>query len=113
MHPQSIKGPLHRKRGNLVKQLLRQFVKIFSLAAVCSLSSSAQPALQRFHQTHAAMGTIFTIDLNVSDQATAEQDMNLAFEEIDRLEALLSNYRPSSELSRISREAGSAPVVTD
>jgi FAD:protein FMN transferase len=59
------------------------------------------------------MGTIFTIDLNVIDQATAEQDMNLAFEEIDRLEALLSNYRPSSELSRISREAGSASVITD
>jgi len=32
--------------------------------------------------------------------------MNLAFDEIDRIEALLSNYRPSSELSRISREAG-------
>ena len=59
------------------------------------------------------MGTIFTIDLNATDQLTAEQDMNLAFDEIDRLEALLSNYRPSSELSRISREAGSAPVVTD
>jgi thiamine biosynthesis lipoprotein len=59
------------------------------------------------------MGTIFTIDLNATDQATAEQDMDLAFEEIDRLEALLSNYRPSSELSRISREAGSSPVVTD
>jgi thiamine biosynthesis lipoprotein len=59
------------------------------------------------------MGTIFTIDLYVADQATAEQDMDLAFEEIDRLEALLSNYRPSSELSRISREAGAAPVVTD
>src|SRR5439155_13765914 len=88
-------------------------VKILSLAAVCSLSSSAQPALQRFHQTHPAMGTIFTIDLNVSDQATAEQDMDLAFDEVDRLEALLSNYRTSSELSRISREAGSAPVVTD
>ena len=59
------------------------------------------------------MGTIFTIDLNATDQLTAEQDMNLAFDEIDRLEALLSNYRPSSELSRISREAGSAPLVTD
>jgi thiamine biosynthesis lipoprotein len=80
---------------------------------MCSLSMSAQPTLQRFHQTHAAMGTIFTIDINATNQATAEQDMNLAFDEIDRLEALLSNYRPSSELSRISREAGSAPVVTD
>jgi thiamine biosynthesis lipoprotein len=95
------------------KQLVHQAVEILSLAAVCSLSSSAQPALQRFHQTHPAMGTIFTIDINATDQATAEQDMNLAFDEIDRLEALLSNYRPSSELSRISREAGSAPVVTD
>jgi thiamine biosynthesis lipoprotein len=104
---------LHRKCGELVKQLLRQSVAILSLATACSLSSSAQPTLQRFHQTHAAMGTIFTIDLYVADQAVAEQDMDLAFDEIDRLEALLSNYRPSSELSRISREAGAAPVVTD
>ncbi len=59
------------------------------------------------------MGTIFTIDINATDQSTAELEMNLAFDEIDRLEALLSNYRPSSELSRISREAGTAPVVTD
>jgi thiamine biosynthesis lipoprotein len=97
------------KRGN---QLVRQFVTILSLAAV-SLCASAQPTLQRFHQTHAAMGTVFTIDLNTTDEATADEDMNLAFDEIDRLEALLSNYRPSSELSRISREAGSAPIVTD
>jgi thiamine biosynthesis lipoprotein len=109
-------GKSNRKCGDLVKrwsQLVRQSAKILSLAAACSLSSSAQPTLQRFHQTRAAMGTIFTIDINATDQATAEQDMDLAFDEIDRLEALLSNYRPSSELSRISREAGSAPVVTD
>jgi len=95
------------------ENLAHQAIKILSLAAVCVLSLRAQPPLQHFHQTHPAMGTIFTIDLNVPAQATAEQDMNLAFDEIDRLEALLSNYRPSSELSRISREAGSAPVVTD
>jgi FAD:protein FMN transferase len=91
----------------------RQVFKVLSLAAACTLPAVAQPPLQHFHQTHAAMGTIFAIDLNAADQATAEQDMDLAFDEIDRLEALLSNYRPSSELSRISREAGSAPVVTD
>jgi thiamine biosynthesis lipoprotein len=95
------------------KNLALQAIRILWLAAACILPLAAQPPLQHFHQTHAAMGTIFTIDLNVPDQATAEQDMDLAFEEVDRLEALLSNYRPSSELSRISREAGSAPVVTD
>jgi thiamine biosynthesis lipoprotein len=96
-----------------LNQLLRQSAKILSLTAACALAVAAQPPLQHFHQTHPAMGTIFTIDLNVPDQATAEQDMDLAFEEIDRLEDLLSNYRPSSELSRISREAASAPIVTD
>ena len=112
----SIQGTIDSKVRRFAKALeaTRSSTRqILSLAAVCSLSSSAQPPLQRFHQTHPAMGTIFTIDLNVTDQATAEQDMDLAFDEIDRLEALLSNYRPSSELSRISREAGSAPVVTD
>jgi thiamine biosynthesis lipoprotein len=113
---QASTGQSNRKCRVLVKrwnQFIRQSVKIISLAAVCSLLSSAQPMLQRFHQTHAAMGTIFTIDINATDHATAEQDMDLAFDEVDRLEALLSNYRPSSELSRISSEAGSEPVVTD
>jgi thiamine biosynthesis lipoprotein len=110
------RGCLKQKYGEVIrhlKNLAREVIKILSLAAACTVALTAQPPLQHFHQTHAAMGTIFTIDLYVADQASAEQDMDLAFEEIDRLEALLSNYRPSSELSRISREAGSAPVVTD
>ncbi|MDE3104256.1 MAG: FAD:protein FMN transferase [Acidobacteriota bacterium] len=73
----------------------------------------AQPAPQRFHQSHPAMGTIWTIDLYASDQATAQQQMDAAFDEIDRIEDLLSNYKPSSELSRISRDAANGPVVTD
>lgn len=95
------------------KKLAHRAFKILALAAAGTLPLTAQPSLQHFRQTHAAMGTVFTIELNVPDQATAEQEMDLAFEEIDRLEALLSNYRPSSELSHISREAGSTPVVTD
>lgn len=71
------------------------------------------PVQTRFHLSHAAMGTEFTIDLYSPDAATAEAEANLAFDEIDRLEDLLSNYKPSSELSRISREAGSGPVTTD
>lgn len=90
-----------------------QCIGALLLAALLSLPLAAQPVLQRFHQTHAAMGTVFTIDLYASSEDKAELAMNSAFAEIDRLEALLSNYRPSSELSRISREAGSGPVVTD
>lgn len=59
------------------------------------------------------MGSVFTIDLYAPDQETAQQWMQLSFDEVDRVEALLSNYRPTSELSRISREAGDHPVTTD
>jgi thiamine biosynthesis lipoprotein len=59
------------------------------------------------------MGTVFTIECYMSDRESADQVMDAAFEEISRLEALLSNYQPSSELSRVSREAGDGPVVTD
>lgn len=73
----------------------------------------AQQTEQVFHLTHAAMGTEFTLDLYAKDQATAEHAGELAFDEIDRLEALLSNYRSDSELSRVAREAARGPVVTD
>lgn len=69
--------------------------------------------LTRFRLTHAAMGTEFTIDLYARDETAAGAAGDLAFDEVDRLEDLLSNYRPSSELSRISREAGNGPVITD
>lgn len=66
-----------------------------------------------FHDVHSAMGSEFTIDLYAPDQESAQQWMQLSFDEVDRIEALLSNYRPSSELSRISRDAGAHPVTTD
>ena len=68
---------------------------------------------ERFHLSHHAMGTEFSLDLYAPDQATASQLSAEAFEEIDRLEALLSNYRPASELSRIGREVAVGPVTTD
>ncbi len=59
------------------------------------------------------MGTVFTIECYATDSDTADRILTAAFDEIDRVEGLLSNYQPSSELSRISREAGAGPVVTD
>lgn len=59
------------------------------------------------------MGTVFSIDLYGPDEAEAGRVMEQAFDEVDRLELLLSNYRPSSELSRIGREAARGAVTTD
>ena len=70
-------------------------------------------AQQRFRETHSAMGTVFTLDLYARDQPDAAQRSQDAFDVIDRIDEELSNYKPSSELSRISRDAGSSSITTD
>jgi thiamine biosynthesis lipoprotein len=59
------------------------------------------------------MATTFSLFLYTHSQAEADEDAGLIFDEIDRIEELLSNYRGSSELSRLNREAFTAPVTTD
>ena len=59
------------------------------------------------------MGTTFTIYLYSPNRIEAEADFEAAFEEIERVEEALSNYRPTSELSRINRLAGLQRVTTD
>lgn len=78
-------------------------------------AASAHPSASEtlYTESRPAMGTTFTIECYMPDPDSADRVMNAAFEEIARLEALLSNYQPLSELSRISREAGDGPVVTD
>jgi FAD:protein FMN transferase len=82
-----------------------------------SLLISSLPAPLRgqtlYRGDHTAMGTTWTILLYTSDQATSQAAFDAAFEEVDRVDNLLSNYKPESELSRINREAAAHPVTTD
>jgi len=66
-----------------------------------------------FEQSRNAMGTVFVIYLYARDPLQAEALFEVAFEEVDRLDETLSNYRASSELSRINRLAAQEPVTTD
>ncbi|MDR3726637.1 MAG: FAD:protein FMN transferase [Terracidiphilus sp.] len=66
------------------------------------------------HQrTHRAMGTGFTLYVDCTDEAQAQSCFQTVFEEIDRVEATFSRFRPASEISRINREAADGPMVTD
>lgn len=56
------------------------------------------------------MGTIFRINV-VSTPEVAEPAIRAAFAEIARLEDVLSEGREESDISRINRSAGRAPVV--
>lgn len=66
-----------------------------------------------YYETRAAMGTTFEVYLYAESLSQAMALFESAFLEIERVEAAISTYRASSELSRINREAARKPVTTN
>lgn len=58
------------------------------------------------------MGTVVEITIMDGDSAEHERAAETAFDEIKRLERLLSNYNPNSDVSRVSASAGSMVKVS-
>ncbi|MCX7807368.1 MAG: FAD:protein FMN transferase [Deltaproteobacteria bacterium] len=56
------------------------------------------------------MSTVYQITIISSEEERARQAIEEAFEEIARLESLLSEWRQDSEISQINRAAGEFPV---
>ncbi|MFT4112373.1 FAD:protein FMN transferase [Silvibacterium sp.] len=90
-----------------------RFLAAMVLSFLATVAAWAETAQQLFTLDHPAMGTTFTLYIYAADRAQAEAEAEPVFDEIDRIEYLLSNYKPSSELSRINREAYAGPVTTD
>lgn len=82
------------------------------LLAIAFVPNAAPPE-QMFSQARPAMGTTFTIFVYATNQEKASEYFEIAFDEIERVEEALSDYRPTSELSRINRLAASETVTTD
>jgi thiamine biosynthesis lipoprotein len=59
------------------------------------------------------MGTVYTVAAYGRDPDFLAETVNEVFEEVDRLDAQMSNYKPESELSRINREAAREEVVVE
>lgn len=70
-----------------------------------------QPQSLRFEAQHAAMGTIYSIAAYAPPAICLEDAVELAFAEIDRLDALMSHYQPPSEICAINRGAFAAPMA--
>jgi thiamine biosynthesis lipoprotein len=88
-------------------------VSISLLILLCGLAAvnALQPAaLQRFVFTEPHMGTTFRIVLYAPDEATAKKAAKAAFARVAELNAIMSDYQPTSELMRLCEKAGGAPV---
>ena len=76
----------------------------FSLS-VCSAESSTF-----VHQKRYTMGTVFEIVIYDDDLAAADAAARAALDEAARLDGVMSNYKPESELSKLNRTAQFQPV---
>jgi thiamine biosynthesis lipoprotein len=89
--------------GGEIKQLV---VVLFLSGAV----AADWPELQRMEKTGDAMGAMYSIVLYGNDRAKMEAAADAAFDEVGRLDGMLSNYRAGSEWSELNRHAAEGPV---
>ncbi|MBT1686447.1 FAD:protein FMN transferase [Dawidia soli] len=73
--------------------------------------SAAGETLHR--RTCKLMGNMFSIALVTGDAAWAEHCMDLAVQEIRRIESLFTTFRDDSQTQAINRQAGIRPVAVD
>jgi thiamine biosynthesis lipoprotein len=59
------------------------------------------------------MGTVFTVAVYGRDRTFLSEVVEEVFDEVDRLDEQMSNYKPQSELSAINRTAASQPVLVE
>ena len=87
-------------------------IAAFLVTCHSSLVTASEP-LVRYEASHESMGTIFTVAVYGRDRAFLAEVVEQVFEEVDRLDEQMSNYKPESELSAINREAAGHPVVVE
>src|SRR5205807_10507979 len=66
--------------------------------------------LLRLEKSADAMGSTYSIALYGTDRIKMEAAIDAAFDEVRRLDELLSNYKPGSEWSLVNRDAATRPV---
>lgn len=57
------------------------------------------------------MACVYAIEAYGPEADALPRIMNQAFDEVDRIDRLMSHYKADSELSRVNREAARGPVA--
>ncbi len=85
-------------------------MKRFVLVLFLLRASAALAGTLRLETSADAMGSTFSLVLYGEDRRKMEAASNEAFDEVRRLDNLLSNYKPDSEWSKVNRKAADHPV---
>ncbi len=85
--------------------------RLFFAALAIAALARARAAETRFIFEKAEMGVPFRITLYAADEAGARAASDAAFERVEVLNSILSDYDPDSELSRLSQTSGQGRAV--
>src|SRR5437016_2760995 len=81
-----------------------------SLFLAACTETPASPVAQFIERTRAAMGTELRLAAWTADEPGTVAAFEAVFQEVDRLEGLLSNWRERSDVERLNAAAGKYPV---
>lgn len=95
---------------NKFMKIVRKFKQLVLILLLAVLAAPAGELL-RLEDSMDAMGATFTVIAYGEDRQKLQDGVEAALNEARRLDALLSNYRPDSEWSKINRMAAVEPVV--
>ncbi|MBL0738697.1 FAD:protein FMN transferase [Flavobacterium sp. GN10] len=90
-------------------KLLSYKISLFFIIA-CSLSAHSQVLRKR---TTLLMGGRFDISIVDKDSLSAEKNIDEVITEITRIENLISDWKPTSQVSEVNQNAGIKPIKVD
>lgn len=90
--------------------MMKQVLIIFLLMVVNLPNSFSQ---QLFEKQTTLMGSVFGFVLVANDSAQAQLYFQSAIDEIERIENLISEWRPHTQISKVNQNAGVRPVKVD
>ena len=95
-------------------EAMRTQVWLIALLVALIISARGQTReLIRYEDSRVSMACTYSIVAYGDNTQTLRQAVDAAFDEIDRIDRLMSHYKPDSPLSHLNREAAKAPVKTD
>ncbi len=93
-------------------KVANHLLKVITLLVVLvgATSANAQVLLE---QPASIMGSRFDITIVAKDSLTAEQHIDFVIAEMRRIEDLISDWKPNSQISEVNRNAGVQPIKVD
>lgn len=94
-----------------MKRCLAFFLLVLSsVVPLGHLDAARAYGSQQYREVRHVMGTLLDITLYHDDRGEARKSLDHAFAVAQRLDNLLSNYKPESEVSRLNQRAGQGRV---